>query len=113
MAISETAGSATIGTTEFYCMSNSTTKVDQTADGVYQAVFGLGAMAAGDQFQLTAYEKVNAGTQGIVLQAVVTGAQAQPQYIMPALILVDGWEFSIKKLAGTDRSITFSIRKVA
>jgi hypothetical protein len=44
---------------------------------------------------------------------VVAGAQADPLFVTPSLIFLHGWEFSLKKLAGTDRSIEWSIRQVA
>src|SRR5678816_2629083 len=104
MAISEAPGTQTVGTTEFYLASNSTTKVDQTSDCILQGWLDLSAMVAGDQFQITAYEKVNAGTQAVVYQSAPQGAQPG-LFVLPSLILLDGWEVSVKKLAGTDRSI--------
>jgi uncharacterized protein YhhL (DUF1145 family) len=33
--------------------------------------------------------------------------------VSPALVLMHGWDMSLLKTAGTDRAITWSIRKVA
>lgn len=104
---------ATIGTTEYSLPNDSTTLTPQTDDGVYQVFLDLSAMAAGDQYQLRVYEKVQAsGSQLVVYEAIITGAMATT-YVFPSLVLLHGWDVTVKKLAGTDRSIGWSIRKVA
>lgn len=115
MAITEAfQSSTTVGATEYFCASASTTKSDQTADGVYQAFFDVNAMAAGDEFRIRVYERISSGgTTRILHEWVLGGAQSEPMYATPSLILLHGWEFSVQKLAGTDRSIAWSIRKVA
>lgn len=113
MAITFTNGSATIGTTEFFCMSNSTTQVARTNKAIVQPFLDVVAnLAAGDQFQVTVYETINGGTQRVVYRVVLTGAQAAA-HVFPALVLGEGWEIGLQKLAGTDRAIPFSIRQVA
>lgn len=112
MAITLTSDSATIGTTEYWLASDSTSKSDQTDDLMLQVWLDFGAMAAGDQFQVRIVEKINAGTQRDIVFAVLDGAQAAP-WVSPSLILGDGWEVGVKKLAGTDRSIGWSLRKVS
>lgn len=114
MAITEAfANSATIGTTEFSCPNNSTTLTPQTDDGVYQACFDTAAIALGDQFQFRVYEKVrSAGTQRVIYEQILTGAEATT-LVFPTLILLHGWDVTMKKLAGTDRAVEWSIRKVA
>lgn len=112
MAITKSDGSATIGTTEFFLASNSTTQVAQTNDCIMQPFVDLANMAAGDQYQITVYEKINGGTQRSMFQSFATGAQPGPEDY-PALILTDGWEVGVKKIAGTDRTIAWSLRQVA
>jgi hypothetical protein len=86
----------------------------QTDDGVYQAAIDLSAMAAGDEFELKVYEKVSAtGTQQLVYVKNFLGSCATPLQFTPSLVLLHGWDMTIKKIAGTDRSIEWSIRKVA
>lgn len=109
MAISMTGGSASIGTTEYFIISASTTATYQTTDAVFQAFVSLANMAAGDQYQITLYEKVNAGTATAVLQSILTGAQAV-LWVSPSMIVGEGYEVGIKKLAGTDRTINWSYR---
>ena len=115
MAISEAfQSSATIGTTERFLASDSTTKTDQTADGVYQLFLDLNAVAAGDIFQVKVYERISSGgTTRVLYIDNVSGPLDSPMYASPSLILVHGWEFSLAKISGTDRSIAWSIRKVA
>ena len=115
MAISEAfQNSGTIGATEFFLASNSTTKTDQTTDGVYQLWLDLNAMAAGDTFRLTLYERISSGgTTRSCDEWTFTGAQTNPMAVTPSFILMHGWEFSLKKIAGTDRSIAWSIRQIA
>lgn len=107
--------SATIGTTLYSAVNNSTTApATSTTVGIYQAFFDTGALAAGDEFAFTCYEKVTSGgTQRIVYQTVIVGAQTQAGLAFPSLILLNGWDFTMQKLAGTDRSIGWSVRQVA
>lgn len=115
MAISEThQNSATISTTEYFLASNSTTATYQTTDGVYQLFLDLSALANGDEYRLNVYEKISSGgTARRVASWVIKDAQVDAHYATPALIFLHGWEFSLTKLTGTDRSIPWSIRSVA
>jgi hypothetical protein len=110
MALTFVNDSATISTTEYYLGSDSTTKVDQTDDCMLQVWIDFGAMIAGDQYQVRIYEKINAGTQRTILEAILTGAQSSP-FVSMTLIVGDAWEVSVKRLAGSDRSIGWSLRK--
>lgn len=114
MAITEAYGdSATIGTTEYSLPNDSTTPATITDDGVYQLWLDLSNMAAGDQYLLQVKEKViSTGSQRVVFTATFTGAQSEA-YVAPSLILMHGWDMTLDKLAGTDRSIAWSIRKIA
>jgi hypothetical protein len=105
--------SASIGTTEYSLPNDSTTLTPITVDGVYQAELYFDAMAAADQYQITVYEKVlSSGNQRIYYQAFITGVQSQA-FVIPSLILMHGWDITVKKLAGTDRTVEWSIRQVA
>ena len=114
MAITEAfQASATIGTTEYFLAAASTTPSYQTTDGCYQLFVELNNMADGDTFRLRAYEKISsAGTARVVWEEHFGGVQNSPLWPTPTLILLHGWDFSITKIAGTDRSIAWSIRKV-
>lgn len=110
MALTYVSDSATIGATEYYLASDSTTKVDQTDDCLLQIWIDFGAMTATEQYTVKVYEKINAGTQRTIIQAVLNGVQAGP-WVSPALMVGDGWEVSVTRNAGTDRSIAWSLRK--
>jgi hypothetical protein len=111
MAISLTNDSATIGATEYWLASDSTTKTNQTDDCILQAFIDFGAMVAGDQYKVRIVEQINGGTQRTLFESIMTGAQASP-FVSPALVLGEGWEVGVQKLAGTDRSIGWSLRKL-
>lgn len=111
MAFTIVTGSATISTTEYWLASNSTTKTDQIDDAIHQDWIDFGAMAAGDVYEWRLVEKVNAGTQRTVIVGRVVGAQSSP-VILTGFILAEGWEIGVKKISGTDRIISWSLRKV-
>jgi hypothetical protein len=110
MALTFINDSATIGATEYFLASDSTTKVDQTDDCILQIWVDFGALASGDDYELKVYEKINAGTQRVIIDNRFVGAQSSP-FVSPSLIVGDGWEVSVAKLSGTDRSIGWSLRK--
>lgn len=114
MPISLTENSATIGTTEYSLPNNSTTLTPQTDDCVMQAWIDFGAMAAGDEYRVRVYEKVNGtgATQRQVSNHYLSGTQSEPAFVLPSLILANGWDITVTKIAGTDRSIGWSLRKV-
>jgi hypothetical protein len=115
MAITEAfTNSASISTTEYSLPNNSTSLTPITDDGVYQTFIDLANMAAGDQYEIKLYEKVTSGgTQRLVDTWIVTGAQPSPAFTLPSFILLHGWDVTMKRLAGSDRTIGWSIRKVA
>lgn len=107
------SGSNTISTTELSLTLNSTTGVPavKTDKGTLCLVLDLNAVAAGDQFVITLYDKCrSADTQRKSATWVISGAQAEPIFMTPPLMIGEGWDITIKKLAGTDRTITSEIR---
>lgn len=104
----------TIGTTEYSLTNDSTVIATQTDDGLYQAFIDLNAMASGDTYEIRVYEKVYAAaTQRVAHKWTLSGAQAEPVWVSPHLQLMHGWDVTVKRTAGTDRSIAWSIRKVS
>jgi hypothetical protein len=115
MAISEAFvdTGTSISTTEWSLTNDSSSLATQTDDGIYQLFLDVNALAAGDVFTVKAYEKVyGAATQRVIQTWTLSGAQADPVFVTPPLILIHGWDFSIIKTTGTDRSIAWSVRKV-
>lgn len=115
MAISEPYSSAgtTISTTEISLVSGTSTLQNITDDGVYQLMIDVTPMAANDQFRIRIKEKATSGgTQRVVYDSYLVGAQSGI-FVTPSLILLHGWDMTMIRVAGTDRSISWSIRKVA
>ena len=114
MAITEAyANSATIGTTPYSLPNNSTTPATITDDGVYQVFLDLNALTITETYRIQVLERVrSAGTQRVVYEQIVAGPGV-PILVFPSLVLLHGWDVLVTKLAGTDRAIEWSIRKVA
>jgi hypothetical protein len=116
MAITFTNDNATISTSEYSLPGDTTSGVptSQTTDGVYQFWIDFGEMTAGDQYRVRLYEKTaSGGTQRLVEEWILTGAQSKPMLVIPSMILGEGWDVTVLRLAGSDRSIGWSIRSIA
>lgn len=115
MALSEAySGSASIGTTEFSLPNNSTTLTPIAISGVYQLFLDLNALTATESYRVAVKEKVrSSSTQRTVFSTDIMGVQAEAVLVAPGLLLLNGWDITIRKLFGTDRTIEWSIRKVA
>ena len=107
-------GTETVSTTEWSMTTDTSGPDADTTAGVFQAFLDLNAVAAGDTFEFKAYEKVRTGdTQRAIYSARFTGAQGTPVWASPSLVLGIGWDMTLKKLAGTDRTVNWRISKVA
>lgn len=116
MAISEayTQSALSVSTTELSLVSGTSSLQTITTAGVYQLWLDpVTNMAKGDEFIVKVYEKViSGGTKRVVWSATISDAQAT-LFVMPTLVLKNGWDMTIQKIAGTDRAFDASIRKVA
>ena len=119
MAISEVyTGVSNVGTTEYDLVNYSTTLATATTDGIYQLFLDLVFLTAAEQYTLRIYETVRStGTRRVVQQVDFYGVQAEPIYVTPALLLMNGWTFTLQRVntggSSADRSISWSIRQVA
>lgn len=112
MAISEHATGSQTATINTEHTLNTTTP--ETTDGVFQVFVDVANMVAGDVLELRIKEKARTGdTQRQVLVATLAGAQSDPLWVSPSLILMNGWDVTLKQTAGTGRAFPWSIRKVA
>lgn len=104
----------TVGSSELSIVSGSTSLQTITTDGVYQLWVDAYAMAKADEFRIKAYEKVEAtgGTKKVFAQWTLLGAQTEI-FVTPAFVLMHGWDFTITKIAGSDRAFDASIRRLA
>lgn len=102
----------TVGTGELSVLSGTTTLQTNTTAGVYQLFLDPGNMAKADEFRIRVYEKVEAtgGTKKVLQSWTLLGVQAEI-FATPALMLMNGWDFTIQKIAGTDRAFDASVRK--
>jgi hypothetical protein len=106
------SGSATIGSTEYSLPASSTTLASVAVAGVYTLLLDLSALTSTEQYELRLYEKVRSGgTQRLMDSATFTGTQAKPLFMYtPPLPLMHGWDMTLRKTAGIDRAIEWSIR---
>ncbi len=107
-------GTETVGTTEHSLTTDTSGPDADTSAGIYQAFIDLSGMASGDGYLVRCYEKVRTGdTQRVVFSRQFDGAQSEPIAATPTLILGVGWDFTIVKTGGTDRTINWRISKVS
>ncbi len=110
-------GSFSVSTTELSMVSGTSTLQTITAEpGVYQLFLDLNALVNGDVFEVRIYERVvSGGTKRIVTPFTLADAQGADHAIWagPALQLMHGWDFTIIRTAGSDRTIAYSLRRVA
>lgn len=114
MAIAELYnGTEAVGATEHSITTDTAGPDVDTTDGVFQIWLDVSDMIAGDQLQIRIYEKVrSADTQRICYESILTGAQGQPIWVSPSLILMHGWDCTLDALAGTI-TVNWSVRQVA
>lgn len=107
------SGSHAVDTTEWSLTTDTSGPDADTTDGIFQVFLDLSDMIAGDQLQVRIYEKVRSGdTQRVIYEAILTGAQAQPIWVSPSLVLLHGWDVTCDALAGTI-TVNWSIRQVS
>lgn len=115
MPITFTNDYATISTSEYSLPgdTSSGTPTSQTTDGIYQFFIDFGNMVAGDIYAVKLYEKyASSGTQRLIEEWVFAGAQSKPMFVSPSFVLGEGWDITVTRRAGSDRSILWSIRKI-
>jgi len=115
MAITEAfAGTESVGTTEHSLTTDTAGPDVETSDGVFQVFLDVSDMVTGDELQIRVYEKVQSSdTQRIVYQSNLVGPQSPPIFVLPSLVLMHGWDVTADCIAGTNITVTWSIRKVA
>jgi hypothetical protein len=110
-----TGSGATISTTEWSLVNGGTTLQSITDDGIYQLWLDANALADGDSFEGKIKEKPRAADSQLVTHywTLIDAMGLEKLYVSPCLELLHGWDMTMKKLAGTDRAIPYSIRKIA
>lgn len=102
----------TVGASELSVLSGTTSLSTDTTPGVYQLWVDAANMAKGDEYVIRVYEKVEAtgGTKRQCGHWTLSDAQSEP-FVSPPLMLMNGWDFTIQKIAGTDRAFDATVRK--
>jgi hypothetical protein len=112
MATTITADSASISTTEYFINADSTSAEVNTDNMSVSFHLGLENMVAGDQYQIIFYEKAHgSATKRAMFTAVATGVSED--FVCPAIRVSNGWDIGVKRLAGSDRTIYWTIYEVA
>ncbi len=100
----------TISTTEIGLTNGTSTIASNTDDGAYQVTLDLGALVAGDVFQFAYYEKAHDSDTAVrQILANLSGVIPGAELTFPPITLGNGWDFSLDKISGTDRSIGWSV----
>ena len=107
--------SVSVSTTELSLVSGTSSFQSITTDGVFQVFLDLNAVTGTDVFEFKVKEKVQAaGTQRVFQHITFSGSQgSEPHWFSPTYVLLHGWDVTLKRLAGSDRTIAWSIRQVA
>lgn len=104
-------------TTPISFVSGTSTLQTATTPGVFQLFVDISAVLPGDVFEVRAYERVFTGGGGAkrVVAKWVVSAQGTDNAILvtPPMMLLNGWDFTIVKTAGSARTVQGSIRKAA
>lgn len=104
--------SASVSTTELSLTGGTSSIETRTTAGYYQLYISKANIAKGDRFVVRMYEKVTSGgSQEATIIADLFGVQAEP-FIFVSPHLRHGWDFTIDRTAGADRTITASVRAV-
>jgi predicted component of type VI protein secretion system len=112
MAIAELYSGSQTATISTEHVLNSPTP--NTTDGIFQVFIDVSAMVAADVLELRIKEKCRAAdTIRQVLMSTLAGVQSDPLWVSPSLILMHGWDVTLKQTAGTGRAFPWSIRQVA
>ena len=106
--------SALIGTTEHSMPANTevgvpTAQVDTCQVQLWAKV---DAMAAGDEFLVQLYEKVVAAGSQVVIESWRL-AYPVDKLVVSGFIVHNAWDITVKKIAGSDRTVEWSLRKVS
>ena len=121
MAIAQyVSGTETVTSSSAWSLVTDTSSgTNDTTDGVFQTFLDLRNLTSStsggtDVFEFCVYEKVTTGsTQGLVYCARFAGPQGAPNWASPSLVLMNGWDMTLKKITGTNQSIDWSIRLVS
>lgn len=112
MGINTQLRSTSIGSSAYYIMAGSTTPSYSTTAAVIQLLIDINAIVAGDEYKVKLVCKVDGSNVRTVYEANIAPQSnkgwASPQFIMET----SGWDFSIEKVSGTDRTLPARVNYV-
>lgn len=106
-----TSGSASIGSSEYFLASGSTTATYQTTACKLSGFIDLSNMLAGDQYRIQPYEKVNGGSATPASPAAYPTGTQNGLFKIPPHWVSEGWEIGVKLIAGSARTVSWSLKK--
>ena len=105
-------GSASIGTTPFSLPNNSTTLTPMTDAQDVSAWVKFASLAVADRFQVEILDKMTGmGDAQETVEKFIVQGPGSPVILTPFIPLIHGWDIRVTKLSGTDRTVTWSLRK--
>lgn len=116
MAISEYDGldAVSIGATEWSVTNNSSTIATNTDDGYVSLWVDASNLAKGDVYRIRFYEKVRSGSTQRKTEEWPLMGDHSGNFQTPSMgPVLHGWDFTIQKIAGTDRTFDASIRRTS
>lgn len=104
----------TVSTTEWSMTTDTAGPDSTTADGRFQPFVSVpSAAVAADEFEVALYETINAVQVPIQgYKFVLKGTGAAYGWAGPEMVLGVGWDWTIKKLVGTDRALAGHINQI-
>ncbi len=111
------SGVPTVGTTVVYTSSGTTTQGTPLTAGFYQLFIDITPIAAGDEFLIQVIDKCRSSDAGasVIEEWYLEGVQSgggMAAHITPIFLLYHAGDFTLKKVAGTDRSLNYNVRRV-
>jgi len=108
-------GVETVSTTE-HSLTTDTAGPDSTTDdkGI-MAFLDFSTLDDGDHFRVKVYEKSRSGDTQRQVGAPfdIKDGRSDPMLLIPLQAFLHGWDITVDKIAGTDRSIEWSLRAFA
>lgn len=99
---------ASISTTEYSIPNGGTTLQNITTPVLLTGLLDAEPVSDGDCFRVRVKEKiVSGGTQRVILDFLICNdQQSSPLYSFGPFLLLHGWDVTIVKVSGTDRTLT-------
>lgn len=112
MGLNTQLRTATVDTTPYHVMAGSTTPAYSTTPCVQQLFVDITAVVAGDEFKAKLHKKIDGTNVVVVYEANFTPLTnkgwSSPMFIVDG----SGWDWSLERVAGTNRSLDMRINYV-